>query len=264
MFFNREVLVLENKDGQDLERQEAMEPRSGLEPGADVYPREQGDKIHARDCSPPGLFDLIYGVLFAPGRTFDQVAQNPPLATAAVLYIVLNLLEGLAGFLTAPLYFEGLSMPLPGASGDDLVRSLVPLLFLGGLIYALAKWFLMSGLLHLLAELLGGRGRARGVFTVYALACLPTVLIIPFNIFVLLLFADPWRSGLAGLLGFGVFVWSLVLLVLGLGRVHGLSTGKAALVVLTPALVMLTLLIITLVMVVFIISTSLPPYYKLF
>ncbi|MEW6192018.1 MAG: hypothetical protein AB1507_01480, partial [Bacillota bacterium] len=62
---------------------------------------------------------------------------------------------------------------------------------------------------------------------------------------------DIAAAALSGIIGFGVLVWGVVLLVLGLREVHGFSTGLAALTVLTPvaALVVLGMVFAAAVMV---------------
>jgi len=125
------------------------------------------------------------------------------------------------------------------------MQSIIPLVVIFGLLFGYLKWFIYSAVLHLIAEFLGGNGQARGVFTVAGLAGLPFIFIVPFQFLMLLLgsrsIVVPLLMGLAG---FGILIWSAVILVIGLAQVHHLSTGRAVLVVLIPAMVIFVSMIV--------------------
>jgi hypothetical protein len=112
--------------------------------------------------------------------------------------------------------------------------------------------------MHLAADLLGGRGSARGVFAATGLAGLPSIIMIPVQ------FLSYWFGAgsltvtiLVGLAGLAVGVWSVVIMVTGLKQVHGLSTGRSVLVVLSPALAILALIIFVIITLV-VIASSMP------
>ncbi len=233
-----------------------------------VYPKPEGDNIdhvsiygpvnhpgHGPGDPPPegpnrekkeGILELVYGVLFEPVRTFAGMAVNPPVLMALGLVVALNLAEALMGLFTTPLYFRELN--LPHIPGFDLARSLLSLVVAGGFVLGIVKLFFMAGLLHLLAELYGGKGNARSVLAAYALAGLPAAFMIPVQLLASLLAPGMAIGVITGLLSFGVYVWSVVLLVIGIREVHGFSTGKAALTVFTPPAAFIVLGIIGLSM----------------
>lgn len=236
---------MDYQEKKDLENRQIEPADNGAGPEAEeknVYPVEQRDNIGNDDQVKNGVLDIVYGVLFDPVRTFAGLARRPPAGAAVIIFIVLNLAEALMGLLTTPRYFG--EMPVPGFPGmEAFTHSLLPLFSAGGFIFSVVKWFFMAGLLHLLAELLGGRGDARGVFVVYGVAGLPAVFMFPVDIILALFRAGSAVLFFSGLLGLGVFVWSVVLLIIGVREVHRFSTGRATLAVLMPGLALVALFI---------------------
>jgi len=220
---------------------------------------KHGDQHGDRNDAPDGrqkdsILDLVYGVLFEPARTFAGLAKQPPVTATAIIVVLLNLAEALMELFTMPQYMPELPLPnLPDL--EALVAMSTPLFAAGGFFLGFVKWFFMAGLLHLLAELYGGRGDARGVFTVYGLAGLPAALMIPVELLTVLFAPSAAFNTINGLLSLAVFIWSVVLLIIGIREVHGFSSGKAALTVFTPALAIVFMLIVGLIMFGSVIST---------
>ncbi|BAF61022.1 MAG: YIP1 family protein [Pelotomaculum sp.] len=197
---------------------------------------------------PPGFLELVYGVLFEPGKTMQKVAGKPPLWQSALVVTLLGVLGAVMGLLTftrvvnQSLYASGMGHMLPA------VQAFAPLGAILGLVWGYVKWFVYSAVLHLAAELLGGRGKAAGVFAVAGLAGLPTIFMLPVQ-----LLAYWFGTGrlaatvLVGLAGLAVLVWTMVLLVIGVRHVHGFTTGRAVLVVFTPVLAMAAIAVLLVV-----------------
>lgn len=226
------------ENGENLDRVAVDETRvPGLE-SRDANPRDPGPVKN-------GILDLVYGVLFDPVRAFTGIAHNPPVGAAVVIYLALNVLDSLTGSLNTPGYFREV---LPGMTGADFTRRLMPLLAAGNFVLGMVKWLVMAGLLHLVAELYGGKGSARGVFAAYGVAGLPALLLVPVHVVLFFLVPGTTRTVIASLLGLGVFAWSTVLLVIGVREVHRFGTGQAVLTVFSPALasvVLVLLLVLT-------------------
>lgn len=113
-------------------------------------------------------------------------------------------------------------------------------------------WLILSGLLHLGSTLLGGRGSMQGALSLVGWAYLPFALRDLLRVFFMLLaghaIASPGLSGFAQGSAFLsqvlshadlFYLWSAVLLVIGLGTSDGLSRGKAILAVAIVLLLML-------------------------
>ena len=212
---------------------------------------------------PQGFLEIVYGVLFEPVKTMKRTAENPPLVTALVIVTILSLLGTIMGLLT---FSQVLSRSLDTGGGLPAAGSVVPVAVFAGLIFSYFKWFGGSAVLHLTADLLGGRGGARGVFAAVGLAGLPNILLVPFQFL-------GYRYGLENpavnvllLASLAVWVWSSVILVIGLREAHRLSTGRSVLVFLIPYLALFLLFVLSLTALLVIISTfqintDIPSYF---
>lgn len=215
----------------------------------------------------PGFLEIVYGVLFEPVRTMKKVAENPPLTAALLSFTIISLLGAVMGLLAFSKFLSqgydaaGIDQLLPGA------QVLVPAGLFISLIFSYIKWFCYSAIINLVAELLGGRGSARGVFAAFGLAGLPLILIIPFQ------FLAYWY-------GTGVFavnvllmlvwlvlgIWSGLIFVIGIREVHALSTGRSVLVLLIPCLALVLLLVLSVIglaalLSAFTLNTNIPGFF---
>lgn len=215
----------------------------------------------------PGFLELVYGVLFEPVGTMKKVARRPPLVSTALIVAILSFFGALMGILTAS---RVLAEGLPAALEQFIpaIRALAPLGAVSGLFWGYLKWFGYSAILHLSADLLGGRGGARGVFAVVGLAGLPALLTIPVQLLSYLYGPESTVVAvLVSLAALSVWVWGFILLVIGLREVHGLSTGRTVLVILSPYLALALLLLILLAFIAFVIASlpfamnAFPPVY---
>lgn len=206
-----------------------------------------GEAGNAGEAS-PGFLELVYGVLFEPDKTMAGVALNPPLVPALLAVTIVGVVGALMGFLTASrLMVLGLSGT---AAGNYLpfpaIQSLAVLGAIGGLLWGYVKWFGYSAVIHLVADLFGGRGRAGGVFAVVGLAGLPFVFMIPFQLLAYWFGPEKFAVGLLLLLaGLGLLIWNVTILVIGLKHVHGFTTGRSVLVIASPFLALLLLVVLT-------------------
>jgi len=211
-----------------------------------VYPAEQKDNILNSDQVRSSILDIVYGVLFDPVRTFVGFAQKPPIVAVIIIFLALNLAEAIISLFTAPVYFDNIG-GLPGLAEAGTKQALISFVALAGFSFALIKWFLMAGLLHLLAELYGGRGTARSVWAVYGVAGLPAVVMIPVQLLITLFTSGDLTDFITGLIALGLYVWGVLLLIIGLREVHLLSTGRAVLTVITPGLMVLLLTLVNII-----------------
>jgi hypothetical protein len=213
------------------------------------------------------LLELIYGVLFDPAATMKRVALQPPVGLTVLIVTIVTLIVTSMGIFTFTRISGGVSPIYGGGHLIAVMQSIIPLVVIFGLLFGYLKWFIYSAVLHLIAEFLGGNGQARGVFTVAGLAGLPFIFIVPFQFLMLLLgsrsIVVPLLMGLAG---FGILIWSTVILVIGLAQVHHLSTGRAVLVVLIPAMVIFVFIIVLVAVMISMVFSmanymNLPGYY---
>ncbi|MHB8918410.1 MAG: YIP1 family protein [Desulfocucumaceae bacterium] len=206
--------------------------------------------------SPPGFLELIYGVLFNPAGTFRQIAASPPMGKVLLAFSTVKVLSALV-FLVGGLFStRSVLDSLPGQPGldmDGILRAMAPLVAFFGLLYEYIKWFVYSGILYLLAEFSGGRGRAAGVLAATGLASVPALLFLPVQLLALVLGGGVMGGGvISGLLIFltwiAVLVWGVVLVVIGIRETQGISTGRAVLVAFTPAALSVAVIILLLLL----------------
>jgi hypothetical protein len=214
----------------------------------------------------PGFLEIVYGVLFEPVRTMKKVGENPPLTAALLSFTIISLLGVVMGLLAfskflSQGYDAGIDQLLPGA------QVLMPAGLFIGLILSYIKWFCYSAIINLVAELLGGRGSARGVFAAFGLAGLPLILITPFQ-FLAYWYGTgvPAVTALLMLVWLVLGIWSGIIFVIGIREVHMLSTGRSVLVLLIPWLalvLLLVLLVIGLAVLLssFTLNTNIPGYF---
>lgn len=187
----------------------------------------QFDSAPLTDQGSPGLAELVYGVLFNPVKTFRSISKHPPLFHGFLIFFGVVILTSLTNTL-APL---SLSASAELNSALARTKSFIGII---GALFALIGWFVEAGLFQLLAEFLGGRGRAVGVLTVLALAGIPKVLVIPFQVISYLLAGSLFGRFLVIAASIIIFVWWAVLLVIGLREIQEFSTARSVATLLIP------------------------------
>ncbi|MDD4238588.1 MAG: Yip1 family protein [Desulfotomaculaceae bacterium] len=214
--------------------------RSGLEPqekpSCAPCLNNAGETILGNSEDEPalGFLELVYGVLFEPVKTLQRAAQHPPLFFALLLVTILGLAGVLMWLLTISRVLnqtaEPSAMVLLSSSARPLQVLGAVLIFLWGYI----KWFSYSAFISLVAEMLGGVGRARNVAAIVGLSLIPTILIIPVQMLNYYLVSTAFIL----ITVLVVWTWVTVLMVIGIKEVHGLSTGRTLLAVLSPVLLL--------------------------
>lgn len=215
-------------------------------------------------------FFRIPQLLFQPRRTLTEIsAESVPswLTPMLVLSITALLSVIVSGFLTSRAAMMG-EMTLPpdwqywtpemqnnymqaqqSMQGPVFVY-IIP--FVSAFVGLWLGWLILSGLLHLGSTLLGGRGSMAGALSMVGWAYLPFALRDLLRIVFMLLTGHAIAS--AGLSGFAensaflaqilsrtdlFYLWSAVLMVIGLGISDGLSRGKAVIAVAAILLLLL-------------------------
>lgn len=250
-----------NSGNQNLEQNTSGDFKNDQYPGklGDLSDINKETSIEiAAESDPPGFLELVYGVLFEPGKMMKKVALHPPLGLVALIVAVISAVSAFMGFLIF------LRVLVPNL---DSIRQLLPaavvFILIGGILWGYLKLFIYSGILHLAAALLGGGGEARGVFAAVGLSWIPNVFLVPIQ------FLYYWAgSGKAAVLALALFaglavgVWSIVILVIGIKNVHGLSTGKSVFTVFSPFIAIMVMFFLMVIMAV-VIAVSVPSDVKL-
>lgn len=220
-------------------------PTAGEPDGTDKHSAGEVSQEETKDV--PGFLELIYGVLFDPVKTFRRIAQSPPLGSSAAIFSLVKILSVAVGGYISTRYMSG---DLTGHEYgfEELLRAMMPAVVVIILVYEYLKWFVYSGLLYLVAELSGGRGRAVGVLCVTGLASLPALLFLPVQTLATVFGGRGLTGPVNVLFWLGVMIWGCVLVVLGLRETQHISTGRAVLAALAPAMVLLLVFILILVL----------------
>ncbi|WP_051688108.1 Yip1 family protein [Desulfofalx alkaliphila] len=182
------------------------------------------------------VYDLVYGILFDPVKTYQRVAEKPPVKLTLILILGVNFVLALMSTFfiqQSPLAHE-LAIDQMAGSLMQFLEAAAPMMAMGAFILNILLWFFYSALLHLIAEFYGGRGRALTSFTVYGLAGLPAVLMLPIQGLEILLPQSAAVDTLSALASIAIYLWGVVLLTIGLREAHKFTTGRAFAVVATP------------------------------
>lgn len=207
----------------------------------DVAETVTHEVLHVTQGERRGFFDLIYGTLFNPSATFRAIAGEPPVFYGFLIFMSVVVITSLVNIILPQDMGE-----MPPELAEVLAQAGPSLVIVGAIVSTLF-WFIQAGILQVIAELMGGRGKAVGVLTVLALAGIPSVLAVPFRVLGYFLgdsFVGSFLTIVGSLL---VFVWWVVLLVLGLREVHQISTGKAIAVIISPFAGLMLMLIVTII-----------------
>lgn len=189
-------------------------------------------------------------VLVAPTAVFASLRDESPEATEARQEPVLAIagIAGIAGVLGTPVARHLLN-------DSTMSVALIPVwAFIGGVVYALAVYWIGGGLLSRASRRLGGLGSWQRSRHVLALAAAPLALslLTLWPVRILVYGQDLFRTGgddygrgdaIFGALFLGFLAWSGLLLVVGVRAVHGWTwaraAGAVALAAFVPALLVL-------------------------
>ena len=196
-----------------------------------------------------GYFSKLKAILFKPSEFFNSIKSEENI-NEAFKFLAFNLLiTGLisAIFLSAGFLFMSLTSPLTLTNAlpfQSLLAFSTPMLLLILLvtipllleILIIPFIFLNSLLLHLFVKLFKGEGEFVDTFNIGAYA---TALFLPGIIL-----------GLIPIIGsLVVFIWQIIILILGISILHNISKLRSFLVLITPSIVIFGLIILSIYLV---------------
>lgn len=191
------------------------------------------------------LLDAIIGVITQPAQTLRRIAQVRPWLQALVVYIGVAVLDGLTS-LTFPrsgLDTGAAGSPALGTGAESFLHTITAPGFLFGSTLVLGPLALLleTAVLYLVGRLLGGHGPFSGLFSTFAFAVVPMLILAPVTA-VLNLAGSALAVGLIrGLLATAAGIWVFVLQVLAIRESLSLSTGRAVAVIVIPFAVVVIL-----------------------
>lgn len=169
------------------------------------------------------FLETLYDVLFHPGTAMRNIAAGKMVCGAAVVFLA-------SIFIPAWTVYLALK-----AAGMGKMAGIAIVAHSGG---CLTVWILGAALFNLIAEFVGGKGNALGLFAAMGFAHLPRIFIVP--IFVLTALAtDGFAKVLILVFGITIAFWVLALDVEAIKGAHSLSTARAVLVILIPIVIVI-------------------------
>lgn len=227
------------------------------------------------EAQKPNPFARIAGVLFAPAKTFEEIARRPDVLVPLIVIILISYLSTIVFMprmdwdaMTAA-QAEAMQKKNPNMSDDDIeqmgkfTKAFGQVMaWIGPVLYVI--WFLIvAGVLLLAFRLMGGEGTFKQAFsaTVYSWfpltinAIVMTIVVLARGKFDPMQAATIVKSNPAFLVdmqeqpvlfsllsSFDIFtIWTIVLLIFGFAALSKFSRGKAAAIVLTLWIVLIVI-----------------------
>ena len=205
----------------------------------------EGQPIETGEPREFHVLDAIIGVITRPARTLRRIALIRPWPQALAVYIGIAVLEGLTSLTLPRSSFEPSTAGAPtlGTGAELFLQTITTPTFLFGSTLVLNPLALLleTGVLFLVARLLGGRDPFSGLLSTFAFASVPLLIMEPVTA-VLNLGGSAMADGMVrGLLSFAAGIWVLVLQVLAIRESFSFSTGRAVAVFLIPFAVIVLL-----------------------
>ena len=161
------------------------------------------------------FFEKIYGVLFYPNETFEDLKQNPPIVEALGIVIAISILNPVIN-----------SSLLTTKSLGWFVFNLFGAGF-GGII----KWLFFAAFIEALASVFKKGGKYKIFLTLSAFALVPWVFIGPVT---LLKTGGIFASLLGILFGLAIWIWTTALTIFAAMKTYEISSGRVLLLVSIP------------------------------
>ena len=212
-----------NNEGEDLKRE-------GLP--------EEVDEV--KENEKRTITDLLYGVIVKPVDTLRYVADNKPVLAGILIYVAVAWLGAFS------------SLPrILGPSGQTYElrqfpwfnpRMIAIFLIVGTPFISLISLVIMSGVFHLFARLLKGKGDFAGLISASGFANFPSALATPFGL--LGLMGNGIGSKLYSLISFPFTIWVIVLQVIAIRENYKLSTGRSVATLFIPLIILVAFIVL--------------------
>ncbi len=208
-------------------------------PASPPVPASQS--ISAGQAPPaPGFLDVVYGVVFRPVATYRTLTQYQPMIPRSLLIVALSsLVQGTSMWLQFAGEFESVSL-----------AGMISIMGAVGITVGVATNFFSAAVMHLFAELFGGRGTGMMLFSLIGMCQVPGLLL-----GVAALIPEPTLAGLAT---GGLGLWTGILTILAIRESERLSTGRALAVFFMPIVALTVAVVLFVVFVASFIFSQIP------
>jgi hypothetical protein len=163
------------------------------------------------------FLELIYGILFQPAETLRDISRKQALGQSIAILVTVTLFTAWTGYFTL------------WSKAFFVIANILLTLFM---------WFFGSAIAHLVAELLGGCGSAKGLLAAYGYVQIPRIFSVPIFVFAAF-FSESVMAGVLIITGFILVVWEFILRVIAIRETYAFSTGRAVLTLVAPFAVLL-------------------------
>ena len=196
------------------------------------------------------LLENIFGTLFRPASTFKRMLEERTSVTiAAIVVLIACICSGAGSILTQSAV---MSMFAEFPAFEEMMFSPIASVTLS-VVFGFILWVVITGILHVVAKILGGKGAFTEMLVLMGFAMLPNIFQAPIGLIAIL------SGGLAGAfiaMGLGgiLAIWVLILDVLAIREAHKFSTGRAIATLVLPFVVLMVLVFILIIVGIFLIS----------
>ncbi|PKM82291.1 MAG: hypothetical protein CVU88_03395 [Firmicutes bacterium HGW-Firmicutes-13] len=187
------------------------------------------------------FLDDFYEILFRPTQGMNKISREKTIWHGLLVYIGVSVIVSLSSGSYHPDSLAGDlgGLPFPVEVTENMLRVLPFFNVLLNVTFIPVVFLIWTSILHLTADILGGQNRSYRLGAVIGYGQLPYVFMAPVS-----LLSQYLPFDLIGIASLVLFLWSLVLKIVGLRETYGFSTSKAILSYFLPVGVLLVSLII--------------------
>ncbi len=163
------------------------------------------------------FLERIYGTLFYPRETFEELKKSPPVIEALAIVIAVSILTPLIN--------------TPPPSSQAMGWFIFTLINAG--ISGIIKWLFFAAFVELIAAIFKRSGHFKTFITLSGFALLPWIFIGPIT----LLKTGGIIAGLTGVLaGLAIWLWATILTIFAAMKTYEISSNRVLLLVIIPFL----------------------------
>ncbi|MCK4670483.1 MAG: YIP1 family protein [Nanoarchaeota archaeon] len=188
------------------------------------------------------FINKIKSVLTEPGRFFSTIGREQGITPAFVYYIVLTIFSAILAYIvmiltgnwSARIMYSILGAGELAAMADPRMLysgGMMFFMFIIGIIIAIALSFVIAGILHVWILIFGGKNKYSETYKLYVYTSTPKLLL-----------------GWIPIVNLVIWIWGLVLLIIGTMKVHNISKKRAILMYVIPLIVILAFMILGIAM----------------
>ncbi len=169
------------------------------------------------------FFQIIKEIFTNPSNFFDNLKKEEGMQKSLLFYFIIILIINLIGLIIGYLFLDqiiDLTYKILNFVPKEEITIGFPRLYsesLQNMIQSMIWVFIGAGILHIWFKIFGGKASYQKTFQLYVYSHVPEILL-----------------GLLPILGMILWIWTMVLLVIGSQKTHKLTKNKAILIIVIP------------------------------